>query len=269
MDKHIKEYFIAHSDEPHGHFHQVIQLHDNPEIKWDNISKKVKRIPKGWCELSRLGKEDRIGFTYDFWLSKLPYHPHLDESLNRFFSSLDDIAFYVTQKTFDDPFEAHMVYSVSNDRGFYRGAVPASEEELFELQKHFSGFVLPEDYLAFLSIHNGFCKATDCTGLTSAGKMKEKYASFQKMLDEKGVPNIATNGTANPHSLIPFYESFGMPFFQCFWGEWHPEGEMGNVYYSSTSNTISSVDNHGSSTPESMSFKTFTDWLIFYLETVY
>lgn len=268
MDKHIREFFVAHEDGPHGHFHQVIQVHENPSIKWDTLAKKVKRMPKGWCELSRLSSADRIGFTYDFWLSRLPYHPHLDDSLNRFFSNLDDIGFFITQKTFDDPFIPHMVYSVSKDRGFYRGSVPATEEELFELQKDFSGFVLPMDYLAFLSIHNGFSKATDSTGLTSSKMMKESYESFQKMLEEKGVPRTSTNRSVNPHSLIPFYESFGMPFYQCFWGEWHPEDEMGNVYYSSSTNTISIVEANGLSTPEAMSFKSFTDWLIFYLETV-
>jgi hypothetical protein len=269
MDKHIKEFFFASVDGPHSHFHQVIEINDSSGINWDTLSKKVKRMPKGWCELARLSTADRIGFTFDFWNSRLPYHPHLDDSLNRFFSNLDDIAFFITQKKVDDPFEAHMVYSLSNDRGFYKAGIPASEEELFEMQKFFSGFVLPEDYLAFLSIHNGFCKATDCTGLTSAGKMKESYQTFQNMLEQKGIPSTAANRTVNPHSLIPFYESFGMPFYQCFWGEWHPEDEMGNVYYSSTTNTISNVDSQGSSTPETMSFKTFTDWLIFYLETVY
>lgn len=269
MDKHIKEFFIANTDTSLDNFHQVIQITDITAVNWEKLSKKVKRMPKGWCELARLSTADRIGFTYDFWLSRLPYHPNLDDSLNRFFSNVDDIAFFITQKKADDPFEAHMVYSLSNDRGFYRACIPASEEELFELQKYFSDFVLPEDYLAFLSIHNGFCKATDSTGLTSAGKMKENYITFQKMLEEKGIPSTISNRSVNPHSLIPFYESFGMPFYQCFWGEWHPEDEMGNVYYSSSTNMISNVDSYGSSTPEAMSFKTFTDWLIFYLETVY
>jgi hypothetical protein len=268
MDRHIKEYFVAHEEGPHGNFHHVIQVHNNPDIKWDALSKKVKRMPKGWCELARLSTADRIEFTYDFWLSRLSYHPHLDESLKRFFASLDDIGFYITQKKYDDPFEPHMVYSLSNDRGFYRGMAPASEEELFEMQKDFSDFVLPEDYLAFLSIHNGFCKATDTTGITSTRSMKERYLAFQTMLEAKGNPPSCRGKAINPHSLIPFYESFGMPFYQCFWNEWHPEDEMGNVYYSSTTNTISDAIIDGRSTPEAMSFKSFTDWLIFYLETV-
>ena len=82
----------------------------------------------------------------------------------------------------------------------------------------------------------------------------------------KGVTN--TKGELiNPHSLIPFYESFGMPFYQCFYKDWYPETEMGNIYYSGNTNTISDVKNKDPSS-EAMAFSTFSDWLIFYLETI-
>jgi hypothetical protein len=58
-----------------------------------------------------------------------------------------------------------------------------------------------------------------------------------------------------------------MPFYQCFWAEWYPEQEMGNVYYSGESKTISDVFGSFSSS-ETMAFTTFTDWLMFYLERI-
>ena len=58
-----------------------------------------------------------------------------------------------------------------------------------------------------------------------------------------------------------------MPFFQCFWLEWYPEDEMGNVYYSGVANTISDLAAKATSA-ENMAFPTFTDWLMFYLETI-
>ncbi len=269
MNSHVEDFFEVYSeDTSKGNFHAVIRLHENEKLNWGTLQKKVPGLPRGWCELARLPKEDRIGFTHDFWLSRFPFHPHLGESLDSFFSNIDDIGFYLTQKKFDDPFEAHMVYCISKNRGFYRGGIPANEDELFALQKNFSEFVLPQDYLAFMEIHNGFWKATDTSGLIRIENMKMFYNDFQKSLEELGFPHTTGDGSVNPHTLIPFYESFGMPFFQCFWAEWHPEDEMGNVYYSSSTNTISKVDAGGSSNPESMSFKSFTEWLIFYLEQV-
>jgi hypothetical protein len=58
-----------------------------------------------------------------------------------------------------------------------------------------------------------------------------------------------------------------MPFFQCFWGEWYPEREMGNVYYSGFTRSISDYTQFGVGV-ETMAFETFTDWLMFYLETI-
>jgi hypothetical protein len=69
----------------------------------------------------------------------------------------------------------------------------------------------------------------------------------------------------HPKSLIPFYESFGQPFFQCFWGDWYPDQEMGNVYYSNATKKIL-VSNKKDDCLETMAFETFTDWLVFYLE---
>jgi hypothetical protein len=71
----------------------------------------------------------------------------------------------------------------------------------------------------------------------------------------------------DPKTLIPFYESFGMPFFQCFWTEWYPEEEMGNVYYSGVSKKILVAEDERPS-EENMAFPTFLDWLMFYLERV-
>jgi hypothetical protein len=98
--------------------------------------------------------------------------------------------------------------------------------------------------------------------------MKEGYNAFQEMLGSVIDPITTPSGAiVNPASLIPFYESFGMPFFQCFWGEWYPEQEMGNVYLSPASRMISTCKKRGEC-DESLAFETFTDWLMFYLEKI-
>lgn len=267
MDHHVKEYFRLSSEEsPRGNFHKVIALHEAPDISWDAIEKVIPDLCRGWYELAQLNTKDRIEFLRDFWLAKLPYSPAANELINRFFASLDDIGIYIIQKKYEDVVEANLVYSISGDNGFFRGAAPITEKKQEELQKVFGDYLLPNDYLAFLQIHNGFCKTTDCTGLICSSKMPEVYEKFQEMLRKNSIET--SKGTVvNPKTLIPFYESFGMPFYQCFWAEWYPEQEMGNVYYSGESKTISDVYGQGSSS-ETMAFPTFTDWLMFYLERI-
>lgn len=97
--------------------------------------------------------------------------------------------------------------------------------------------------------------------------IKTSYETFQSFLEEQGAPPTSDGKPVDPKTLIPFYESFGMPFFQCFWAEWYPEQEMGNVYYSGETHSISSVRIVGDAS-ENMAFPTFIDWLIFYLEQI-
>lgn len=265
MDTHALEFYSSYSDKAqHGHFHSVIPLHEEPHLEWEKAKKLAPRLSRGWFELSKLSTQDRIEFTRDFWMAKMPYHPDFQNFLNKFFASVDDIGVFLTQRTFDDPYIPHLVYSLGGDSGFYHGESQATEDEIIALQKEFPDYILPPDYLAFLSIHNGFAKLTD-TGITMSTSMKESYLAFQEIL--KGQEGLTTTkgDSVNPASLIPFYESFGLPFFQCFWGEWYPDQEMGNVYYSGLTRTISACCSRDEAV-ENMAFGTFTDWLMFYLE---
>jgi len=266
MDHHLRDFYSEFSTETQtGNFHKVIALHDESDVDWKEISSVAPTLPRGWYELANLPPQDRIEFTREFWSSSLPYDPILDSFLSVFFDSLDDVAVFLTQQKFDDPFHTEMVYSRSENRGFFRGGCPATEEDLVALQELFPDHILPIDYTAFLLIHDGFWKTTDCTGIIRSEEMKESYEKFQAFLEAKGPLSIGGNEAVDPKSLIPFYESFGMPFFQCFWTEWYPAQEMGNVYYSGESNTISSVDGDSS---ETLAFPRFIDWLVFYLEQI-
>jgi hypothetical protein len=268
MDHHIKEYYSQFHDEtPKGNFHKVIALNENHAVTWSTACKMVPSLCKGWFELAQLSPEDKIEFTRDFWLSKLPYHPKVDDFLSQFFASLDDIYIYLIQRKFDDPFEANLVYSLSGDAGFFRGSIPASDAEILALKNAFPDVILPADYLAFLQIHNGFSKTTDVTGISPSAKMPLSYQTFQQTLEDFGPVLTSKGKDVNPKALIPFYESFGMPFYQCFWAEWYPEQEMGNVYYSGVTGTIIDVESKDPSS-ESMAFPTFLDWLMFYMEKI-
>lgn len=267
MDIHATEYYSQYSEKhPQGHFHKVIALHDAPDMDWNEISSQVPRLSRGWFELSHLSAMDRIEFTRDFWLSKLPFHPKMTEFLMKFFASLDDIGIYIIQKNFEDPFDVHLVYSLSNGGGFFHGEPAANAQELIGFQKNFSEHIFPMDYIAFLEVHNGFAKWTD-TGIIKLDEMKKEYNAFQEMLSHEDPLHDSKNNNIDPKSLIPFYKSFGMPFLQCFWADWYPEEEMGNVYYSGLTKSISDVYCSDCST-EMMAYTTFSDWLMFYLEKI-
>ncbi|MFV0340121.1 MAG: SMI1/KNR4 family protein [Parachlamydiaceae bacterium] len=267
MDKHIMEFYRKHPDgQSQGHFHQVIDLNDTDSYSWEAVEKMVPHLCKGWYELSQLSNNDRIEFTKSYWLSKLIFTPTLGNSIDKFFDAVDEIAVFLVQKKFDDPFEAHMIYSLKHGQGFYKGLCGAREEEIERLKREFTGWIFPKDYLGFLEVHNGFCKTTD-SGIFSTKEMPDRYSQFQSLVTEKdGILTTLDELPVDPGSLAPFYASFNMPFFQCFWSEWYPEEEMGNVYYSGVTNTISILASKKGSV-ENMAFSTFTDWLMFYLET--
>lgn len=268
MDYHINEFFQQLSNEaPRGHFHEVIALHDQNDISWAEVVRRVPRIPKGWYELSRISSKDRLEFTCDHWCEALPINPSAVKSVERFFESLDDIAIFLVKSKIEDPFDVQMVYSLRDNAGFYRGALPADEKSIVDLQKNFSQYILPADYLAFLRLHDGFWKTTDCTGITNSINLARKYEQFQELLAKEPRLPISQGEAVNPKSLIPFYESFGMPYYQCFWGDWYPEQEMGNVYYSSETKTISNIKSEDPAS-ETLAFPTFGDWLAFYLERI-
>lgn len=268
MDRHVHDFFQMSADgAPNGHFHKVIALHEAPDIDCETLCQLVPDLSKGWYELAILNTKDRIEFTRDYWLDKLPYRKGVNEFINTFFAGLDDIGIFITQKKFDDPFEASIIYSLKGNRGFYRGGSAASEEQIAEAQRLFPDYILPADYRAFLMIHNGFWKTTDCTGVTRVGQLGDLYNRLQNHFSEGMRVQTSDGDPVNPKTLIPFYESFGMPFFQCFWGEWYPESEMGNVYFSGETNTVLFAEG-GNSKTENMAFPTFLDWLLFYLEQV-
>lgn len=268
MDQHISDFFSEFSDEkPRGNFHRVIALHDAPDVEWEDVNKKVPTLSRGWYELTHISSKDRIEFMRDYWLAKLPFTPRAIPGIETFFSELDDIGVYITEKRWDDPWEVTLVYSLKKNRGFYRGALPANDEEIVELQMAFSDRIIPQDFLAFAKIHNGFCKATDSTGVLPLKEIFPSFNRLQQHLDGREPLYSKRKQLVEPKSLLPFYESFGMPCFQCFWSQWYPENEMGNVWYSGLVHEMTSSEEEGPS-PENMAFPTFLDWLVFYLEKV-
>jgi SMI1 / KNR4 family (SUKH-1) len=264
MNSHVRRFYRTFVDEetPVRFYHQVIPLHEHPEMAWDEIQQKIPSFPKGWHELARLPAGDRIEFIQDYWLSTLPFVSHVHTSLQNFFSNLDDIGVYLTQSQIDSSFECEIVYSLRDDSSFFHGAPPS--ETQIELLKRTFNEALPDDYLAFLKVHDGFSKHSD-TGIIRTKDLTSLYNQLQERIQNEMVYSGKT--AVDPSDLIPFYEAFGEPSFQCFYLRWTPMKSPGNVYYSMAEGRISDV-NDPSAWNQNLAFPTFLDWLIFYIEEV-
>jgi hypothetical protein len=267
MNSHVQRYYRKYADEetPIHLFHDVICLHQSRELSKKELLKKVPGLPSGWFELSRLDTEDRIEFVRDFWLGTLPYVPHIHLFFSKFFSNLDDVGVFLTQTRFDSPYECELVYSLKDGTCFFHGAPPCTENQIDYLRHLFEN-VLPEDYLAFLRIHDGFSKHAD-TGLIRSKHLEPTHRQLQTALYEEMEMLSSKGKKIDPKDLIPFYESFGMQGFQCFFADWYPEQRIGNIYCSRRERMISDIRNP-KAWLDNLAFPTFLDWLIFYLEEV-
>ena len=258
MNTLVRDFYRTGSPEA---LHAVLFLTELEE-KWEEISQKSSALPRGWFELCRLPLADRIEFVRDFWLNLLPYHPSFHLFLTEFFDKLEDVGVVLSQSKKEAPWTVEIVYSLKDDRSFFRGLPPCQECDLEELKSLV--FPLPRDYLSFLRIHNGFGKLSEL-GLLGIDQVKEAKERLMNQLLAAERPLMVGNRSIDPNSLIPFYESYGLDSYQCFFADWYPGNEMGNVYLSGIDYTISDyMDRKGWA--DQLAFPTFLEWLAFYLE---
>lgn len=267
MSDHVKSYFCSTFEgSPNGRFYRAIALDDLPSQSLREWKELCQTVPQGWYELCHLPVSDRIDFLEDYWLSVLPFHVTFTPFVSRFFASLDTITLYLVQVTELDQLKPLLIYALKDDGGFFQGNPPATEEDILALQAQFPDVVLPADYLAFLKIHNGFAKCAD-TGIIASHDMQPFANRFREALLEHTHLHACDGTRIEEAALIPFYQSYAFPCYQCFWAEWHPAEEMGNIYYSGLTHTVS---NHLADmlSPENQAFPTFLDWLMFYMESI-
>lgn len=259
MNSQVRKYYrkLTEEDIPLHLFYDVIPLHEVKNSSWQEMVKNAGDLPQGWFELSQLSIKDRIDFTCQYWLKTLPYIPHVHQFLENFFSRLDNVGVFLTKQHFDSAYACEMVYSLRDGSCFFHGLPPCKEEAIHALNQKFQN-TLPEDYLSFLQIHNGFSKFLD-KGLILAENLNS--LSYEKIVADSSGNEI------NPKNLIPFYESFEEKKYQCFFMEWVPINFVGNVFYSSQENLISEIKDP-KKWAENLAFPTFLDWLILYLEGI-
>jgi hypothetical protein len=267
MNSHVRKYYRKSEGDSSQvkTFHQVIPIHEDRSLTWEKAHEKVYLLPKGWYELAQLPRQDRIDFVRDYWRSTLPFVPHIDQFLSQFFTSLDDIGVYILQWGEGLSFECEMVYSLKDDSCFYQGAPPPGSREIELLNDQFGGS-LPNDFLKFLHIHNGFSKHTD-TGICKAQDMPRIHRRLVRDVSDQNLVIKCHDHLIDPGELIPFYESFGLRAYQCFYREWYPTAEVGNIFFSLRDKTVSDFKN-SKALSDTMAFPSFLDWLTFYLESI-
>ncbi|MGD2169775.1 MAG: SMI1/KNR4 family protein [Chlamydiota bacterium] len=264
MNSHAKRFYQQTNEETdfEHFFYEVIYLEEKSSLSFSSLKEMSPNLPKGWFELSKLTCSDRIEFTRDYWLKTLPFHPRAHPFLENFFSNVEDIGIYLTKENPKSAFEPELVYSMQNDSCFFRGFPPASYDLLQETKAHFHNRI-PNDFLSFNLIHNGFKKHSD-TGIIPLEKIRKVTDLLHQSLLESDREVLCNEKAIDPSSLFPFYECFGLQSFQCFYADWYPTDEMGNVYFSGIDYSISDP----AKKEKSLAFSTFLDWLIFYLEQI-
>lgn len=260
MNSLVMQFFTGTEERP---FKEVIFLNEQSNVSWEDISKKAPHLPRGWYELSKVSAKDRVEFTRDFWLDRMPYHPSAHPGFYDFFEQLDDVCVVLMKKREDDPFEAQLIYSLADNSSFFRGNPPCKESEIQELS-HEIEMTLPRDYICFMRIHDGFGKLSEM-GLLEVEDLAHARRRVMDLMIQSNHRITVKGKTVDPSSLIPFYETLGLASFQCFYRDWYPGSEMGNVYLSGIDYTLSDLDDK-KAWSENLAFPTFSEWLVQYLQ---
>jgi hypothetical protein len=231
----------------------------------DQIYSKCPVFFKGWYELVKLKPYDAIDFVKEFWENTLPYSASFEYFLNYFFSFVDLIVPVLLKQKNSQNYVAELCYFFRDKNLVYRGSLPISDDnKIFQINSSFEN-VFPEDFLSFLKIHNGFAKFLDF-GIMDAYEIPFYQKQIVQNLQSNSNVIKCNDVVVDPSMLIPFYRSANSRDFQCFYKDWYPNLEIGNVNFSISNHTIS---NYMSSIGEdSLAFQSFLDWFKFYLEEI-
>ncbi len=263
MNSLVRQFFSTEEEDREVHFREVIFVNRETDLSWEVAQTKAPKLPRSWFELSRISTRDRIDFTRDLWLDLLSFHPKAHDSISRFFQSLDDIEVVLHRQSEEEPFSAELVYSLADNSSFFRGLPPLSGTEREALREEVL-WDLPRDYWTFNRIHNGFGKLSEL-GLLQVEEITDERAKIVNTQVSSEQALHSGDVVVDPGTLIPFFISFGLASYQCFYADWYPAHEMGNVYLSGIDNTISDITDP-ELWSENLAFPTFVEWLAVYLQ---
>jgi len=256
MNRLVNQYFLEEN-----RFEKVIFLADSLDLDWSAVTEIISDFPRGWFELSRISVQDRIQFTYDFWLDRLPFHINMSSVLNQFFGKLEDVGVVLICN--EGLWSCELIYSLKDNSSFFRGCPGASSPDIEEVKMSL-GFSLPRDYFAFMKIHNGFGRRSEMGLLKLDELVDARRRLSQSILKADRIVKSGST-SVDPGALLPFYEVYGLASFQCFYTDWYPGNEPGNVYFSGVDYTVSDTRRE-KFWNENLAFSSFLEWFIYYLE---
>lgn len=229
----------------------LVFFHEKEKLSFEEAKKGFPQISKGWFELSKLQPPVRLEFIRDYWINAVPYFPHVYAAFDRFFSQVEEIGIVGSKRG------VYMTYTLKTT--FFIGGIPLSDEGIETLKGQFD-FPFPKDYLHFFRIHNGFAKGKD-TGILPAEALPD---ACKNVRSREGIIRCGQE-VVDLQELFPFYRSFGLDVYQCFYQNWYVDGQVGNVLCSLAEGKISDFRTREKG-EEYLAFTSFLDWLIFYLE---
>lgn len=229
----------------------ILSIEDG--LDWPQARQSYPCLPKGWFELSRLEGQVRQEFLRDYWINALPYSPQLYAFIDRFFSRVLETAVVSSKRG------VFMVYALKGN--LMMGGPPLKDEEIKGIVSQID-FSLSEHFLQFFRIHDGFFRAGD-TGIFSSSVLVEEGERFRNLNQTLKMGNH----TLTTASLLPFYRSFGLDVYQCFYQDWYPDREVGNILCSLTERTVSDYRSKDER-ERGLAFPGFLEWLMFYMEDI-
>lgn len=242
---------------------KIIEHFENDDVmlltqeKFSTLEKaheKIPRLTKGWYELSKLEPVIRFEFLRDYWINALnPIPPTFLPQIDRFFARVKDTEILAVKGA------VYIAYI--EEKTVFLGGAPLTHEETEEMKRQLD-FPIPWFFQKFYRIHNGFFKLGD-TGIFSAGVLVEEAKRFKTIES----PLMMGNLEIYPEALLPFYRSFGLDVFQCFYKDWYPDEEVGNVLVSLREQTVSDYRSREKGR-DALAFPAFLEWLNFYLEDI-
>lgn len=174
---------------------------------WEQLQKEAPFFPRGWFELGRLNAEDRKEFLQLFWRSQLAdTAPNILFLIDRFFASVEDILIFLVRQE-KLPAQPLLIYASS--QGHFFGYPPANKERVAKMQE---AAFLPEDYLNFFSIHDGFSKEGEgkIFALSEASVFRSRFQERMSRVEP---------GVIDPKMLVPFFQEEKIHRLQCFFSQ--------------------------------------------------
>lgn len=172
---------------------------------WEELQKEAPFFPRGWFELSHLNPDDRKEFLHLYWKSQfLGSVSQISDVIDRFFYAVEDILIFLVRQEKLPP-QPLLIYASS--QGHFFGYPPAHHDRIAKVQ--IDG--LPQDYLNFFKIHDGFSKEGEgkIFSLSEASvfhsRFQERMANFEGIID--------------PKTLIPFFQEEKIHRLQCFFSQ--------------------------------------------------